>query len=130
MEKPIAPEAPEIRCPICDDTFSRLYCLKRHMVRIHGYTYEEYIHNNTNNNPNNTNNIHNNTNNIPKNTNNIQTEAIDTQNDKENRCPKCEKCLYAKWYLKKCNIEDISMELENQTWRDTSRCTMWIISWN
>ena len=36
----------------------------------------------------------------------------------------------AKWYLKKCNIEDISMEIENQTWRDTSRCTMWIISWN
>ena len=108
MPETNAPEAPKSKCPICDCCFSKPYNMRRHMLRYHGYTYEEYIHNNTNNipnntnnNPNNTNNIHNNTNNIPKNTNNIQTEEIETQNDKENRCPKCEKCLYAKWYLKK-----------------------------
>ena len=35
----------------------------------------------------------------------------------------------AKWYLKRCNVEDIPTEIENQQWRDTSRCTMWIIEW-
>jgi len=108
MENSQAPEAPDIRCPICYDSFSRNFTMKRHMVRIHGYTYEEYIHNNTNdihNNTNdlynNTNDIYNNTNNIYKNTNNIDTEEIETKNDKEYRCKKCDKCLYAKWYLTK-----------------------------
>ena len=36
----------------------------------------------------------------------------------------------AKWYLKRCNLEDIDMEIKNQKWRDTSRCTMWIITWD
>jgi MoaA/NifB/PqqE/SkfB family radical SAM enzyme len=36
----------------------------------------------------------------------------------------------AKWYLKRCKLENIEMEMENQKWRDTSRCTMWIITWN
>ena len=97
MEKSQAPTAPEIRCPICDDTFCRGFTMKRHMVRIHGYTYEEYIHNNTVNIHNNIGNIHNNTGNIPNNTGN----EIDIQNDKEYRCKKCDKCLYAKWYLTK-----------------------------
>ena len=94
MENIQAPEAPKIKCPICYDPFSRNYTLKRHMVRIHGYTYDEYIHNNTND-------LYNNTNDIHKNTNNIDTKEIDTQNDKEYRCKKCDKCLYANWYLTK-----------------------------
>jgi hypothetical protein len=36
----------------------------------------------------------------------------------------------AKWYLKRCNVEDISTEIEHQSWRDTSKCTMWIIQWD
>jgi ABC-type dipeptide/oligopeptide/nickel transport system ATPase component len=35
----------------------------------------------------------------------------------------------AKWYLKRCKLDDIDFEIENQKWRDTSRCTMWIIKW-
>lgn len=37
---------------------------------------------------------------------------------------------HAKWYLKCCKVEDISSEIENQSWRDTSKCTMWIIQWD
>ena len=34
----------------------------------------------------------------------------------------------AKWYIKRCNVEDIEEEIEKQSWRNTSRCIMWIIS--
>lgn len=35
----------------------------------------------------------------------------------------------AKWYLKHFPISDIDREIEKQSWRDTSRATMWIIEW-
>jgi len=35
----------------------------------------------------------------------------------------------AKWYLKKFPIHDIENEISKQSWRDTSRTTMWIIEW-
>lgn len=36
----------------------------------------------------------------------------------------------AKWYLKRCNMEDIPIEMEKQKWRNTSRSVMWIIKWD
>ena len=33
----------------------------------------------------------------------------------------------AKWYLKRFAIEDLPSEIEKQNWRDTSKCTMYII---
>ena len=37
----------------------------------------------------------------------------------------------AKWYLKTCPKSSIDSEIEKQRkWRDTSRCTMWIIDWD
>jgi hypothetical protein len=36
----------------------------------------------------------------------------------------------AKWYLKKCPLDKIDHEIENQKWRDLSRCTMYIIEWD
>jgi len=36
----------------------------------------------------------------------------------------------AKWYLKRFQKEVIDEEIEKQKWRDTSRCTMFIIDWN
>ena len=35
----------------------------------------------------------------------------------------------AKWYLKRCNVEELHTKTETQKWRDTSRCTMWIVEW-
>ena len=35
----------------------------------------------------------------------------------------------AKWYLKYFQKETIQEEIEKQKWRDTSRCTMYIIDW-
>ncbi len=37
----------------------------------------------------------------------------------------------AKWYLKFCPKNLIEKEIEKQkSWRDVSRCTMWIIDWD
>ena len=36
----------------------------------------------------------------------------------------------AKWYLKRFDIKNIENEIQKQSWRDTSRCTMWIIHWD
>lgn len=36
----------------------------------------------------------------------------------------------AKWYLKKLPINEIDDAIEKQKWRDTSRCTMYIIVWD
>lgn len=36
----------------------------------------------------------------------------------------------AKWYLKKFDPRVIDDEIEKQNWRDTSRCTMYIIEWD
>jgi hypothetical protein len=36
----------------------------------------------------------------------------------------------AKWYMKKVPINKIDEAIEKQKWRDTSRCTMYIIVWN
>ena len=36
----------------------------------------------------------------------------------------------AKWYLKRFSRDDIEEEILKQQWRDTSRCTMWIIEWD
>jgi hypothetical protein len=37
----------------------------------------------------------------------------------------------AKWYLKRCPIDEIEREIENQkNWRDVSRCVMHIIEWD
>lgn len=35
----------------------------------------------------------------------------------------------AKWYLKRFQKDTIEEEIEKQKWRDTSRCTMYIIDW-
>jgi hypothetical protein len=35
----------------------------------------------------------------------------------------------AKWYLKIIQKEKIEDEIKKQKWRDTSRCTMYIINW-
>ena len=35
----------------------------------------------------------------------------------------------AKWYLKHFQKDIIDQEIEKQNWRDTSRCTMYIIDW-
>ena len=34
-----------------------------------------------------------------------------------------------KWYLKSFPRNEIDAEIEKQSWRDTSRCTMWIVDW-
>ncbi len=36
----------------------------------------------------------------------------------------------AKWYLKRFSPDTIEAEIEKQNWRNTSRCTMYIIEWN
>ena len=36
----------------------------------------------------------------------------------------------AKWYMKKVHPSKIDEAIEKQTWRDTSRCTMYIIRWD
>ena len=36
----------------------------------------------------------------------------------------------AKWYLKRFQTETIDDEINKQKWRDTSRCTMYIIVWD
>lgn len=35
----------------------------------------------------------------------------------------------AKWYLKRCNIDDIDKTIQKQKWRDTRRAVMYIIHW-
>ena len=35
----------------------------------------------------------------------------------------------AKWYLKKCPVNDITNKINKQKWRDTSRCIMYVIEW-
>jgi hypothetical protein len=36
----------------------------------------------------------------------------------------------AKWYLKRVPMNMIEPAMQRQTWRDMSRCTMWIIHWD
>ena len=36
----------------------------------------------------------------------------------------------AKWYLKRVQISEIEDAIQKQAWRDTSRCTMYIIEWD
>ena len=36
----------------------------------------------------------------------------------------------AKWYIKKCNKNQINIEIKKQKWRDTKRYTMWILEWD
>tara|TARA_Y100001958_G_C20805360_1_gene266825 strand:+ start:267 stop:578 length:312 start_codon:yes stop_codon:yes gene_type:complete len=36
----------------------------------------------------------------------------------------------AKWYLKYCDYSKIDLEIEKTKWRDTSRATMFIITWD
>ena len=36
----------------------------------------------------------------------------------------------AKWYLKCIPHDTLDREIEKQQWRNTSRCTMWIIEWD
>ena len=111
MDNSIAPEAPEIRCPICDDTFSRPYCLKRHMVRIHGYTYDEYITQYSSKITQNGSKITQNSSNITQNGSNITHNSstihnnshsnIDTKNGKEYQCKKCYKSFNRNWSLQR-----------------------------
>ena len=35
----------------------------------------------------------------------------------------------AKWYIKKFDPSILDSEIKKQSWRDTSRCTMYIIEW-
>ena len=36
----------------------------------------------------------------------------------------------AKWYLKRFQVDQIETEISKQSWRDTSRCIMYIIEWD
>jgi len=36
---------------------------------------------------------------------------------------------HAKWYLKIFDTRVIESEIEKQNWRDTSRCTIYVIEW-
>ena len=36
----------------------------------------------------------------------------------------------AKWYLKYCLFDEIDKQIEKTKWRDSSRCTMYIITWD
>jgi hypothetical protein len=36
----------------------------------------------------------------------------------------------AKWYIKKINPDDIHEAIEKNSWRDVSRCTMYVIEWD
>lgn len=36
----------------------------------------------------------------------------------------------AKWYLKHFQKDLIKSEIDKQSWRDTSRCTMYIVEWD
>ncbi len=36
----------------------------------------------------------------------------------------------AKWYMKKVPLNKIDEAIEKQKWRDTSRCTMYVIVWD
>ena len=36
----------------------------------------------------------------------------------------------AKWYLKYCRIDKLDKEIEKTKFRDTSRCTLFIITWD
>ncbi len=100
----MAPMAPEIKCNICDCNFSKQYNLKRHMLRIHGieedtelHNFSSNLHKNSRNLHNNSRNLHNNSSNIHKNSSNIN----DMKTDNKFECSKCNKSLYAKWYLLK-----------------------------
>jgi len=33
----------------------------------------------------------------------------------------------AKWYLKRFPVDDLDREIAKQDWRNTSRCTMWVV---
>lgn len=35
----------------------------------------------------------------------------------------------AKWYLKRCPVDEIDGKIEKEKWRDTSRCTMYVVEW-
>ena len=35
----------------------------------------------------------------------------------------------AKWYLKRIELSRLDDAIRNQAWRDTSRCTMYIMEW-
>jgi len=36
----------------------------------------------------------------------------------------------AKWYLKRFPKDFLEIEIRKQSWRDTSRCTMYIVEWD
>ena len=38
--------------------------------------------------------------------------------------------VFLKWYLKYCRIDKLDKEIEKTKFRDTSRCTMFIITWD
>ena len=111
MDNTTAPEAPEIRCPICDDVFSRPYCLKRHMVRIHGYTYDEYITHISSNITQNSSSITQSSSNTTQSSSNITHNSSTIHNnshqnndiitDKEYKCTKCFKCFNRNWSLQR-----------------------------
>jgi hypothetical protein len=106
-----APTAPKINCEHCNKTFSRQYCLNRHVIRKHIIDDDNVITKNTGNLTNNTGNITNFTGNITnftgnitKNTGNNITDNIDisTGTDrKENQCVMCMKTFSRNWYLMK-----------------------------
>jgi hypothetical protein len=80
-------------CNICDKHYNKFYNLKRHMLTIHGYTFEEYINGiHQNNQPD--------SNNIQQNSINIE---IDTQHisNKQHICNKCSKNFARNWNLQK-----------------------------
>ena len=102
MPETTAPEAPKSQCPICDCGFSKPYNMKRHMLRFHGYIYEEYIQNNIHLNQNNNHLIQTNNHPIQTNSHPMQTNShLNDINTAPNCCSKCKKAFCANWYLVK-----------------------------
>uniref|UniRef100_A0A6C0CTT0 C2H2-type domain-containing protein n=1 Tax=viral metagenome TaxID=1070528 RepID=A0A6C0CTT0_9ZZZZ len=103
MEKEEAPKARGISCPICSLDFYKPYNMRRHLLAIHGYTYDEYIQNNSNYKQTFSNDIQINSNDIQSSSNDIQTNSNDKiqHNNIPYKCLKCSKGFCAKWYLTK-----------------------------
>ena len=95
-------------CKICDKEYYKLYNLKRHIVTIHGFNYQDYLESfdeNNNDNYINTNDNYINTNDncINTNYNYINTNELckNIANQNKHLCSKCNKVFARKWNLTK-----------------------------
>ena len=117
---------PKITCELCASVFYKPFNLRRHMVNIHGCTYDECVTRNiypidSNTISNDSNNISINSNNIPINSINIPSNnnVILNDNDNNYNCLKCNKHFTRQWNLKrhealcKGNIDTLACEYCN-----------------